>query len=332
MRFYSKYLSLLLAGLIFSACEKKQEPVLEQENAPEREIVVPVFSADSAYSFIQQQVNFGPRVPNTSAHLATADFLAAKLASYGAEVERQAFEAEAYDGTLLQLQNIIASFNPQQGKRILLAAHWDTRPFADKDDERKEAAIEGANDGGSGVGVLLEMARLMQQQAPGVGVDIILFDGEDYGEPQGYEGVAENDNQVWWCLGSQYWSKNKHKKNYMAYYGILLDMVGAEGAQFYQEGVSRRAAPAVLKKVWDQAQRLGHGRYFNYESSPEVIDDHIYVNYDARIPMIDIIEHAPGSEAYFADYHHTHADNMDIISKETLQAVGETVMHVIYRE
>lgn len=326
--------SLFAALIIVYSCSSEQEQPAEQQSTSNNatEVQVPTFNADSAYAFIEQQVAFGPRVPNTNAHRATADFLVNKLEAYGAEVQRQEFEAEAYDGSMLQLQNIIASFNPEQRKRILLAAHWDTRPFADKDSDRTDEPIDGANDGGSGVGVLLEIARLMQQQAPGVGVDIILFDGEDYGEPEGYDNSSESSNQVWWCLGSQHWSENKHQKNYMAYYGILLDMVGAENAQFYREGVSMRVAPSVVKKVWDQAQQLGHGRYFVYQDAPEIVDDHIYVNYNAKIPMINIVEYAPGTDAYFADYHHTHEDNMDIISQETLKAVGETVVNVIYRE
>lgn len=323
--------SLLITGLSCSQ-EQEQSSDAQQLDKSLPEIRVPGFNADSAYAFIEEQVAFGPRVPNTSAHRVAADFLVNKLESYGADVQRQEFEAEAYDGTLLSLQNIIASYNLEQRKRILLAAHWDTRPFADKDNERQDEPIAGANDGGSGVGVLLEIARLMQKQAPQLGVDIILFDGEDYGEPDGYDNSSESSNQVWWCLGSQHWSENKHQKNYMAYYGILLDMVGARDAKFYREGVSMRAAPSIVKKVWAQAQKLGHGRSFIYEDSPEIVDDHVYVNYSAKIPMIDIVEYAPGTDTYFADYHHTHKDDMDIISKETLRAVGETVVNVIYRE
>ncbi|WP_277485569.1 M28 family peptidase [Catalinimonas alkaloidigena] len=321
--------------LLLSACQQDAEQSLAEkttDTAPQEEIVVPAFNADSAYHFVQRQVDFGPRVPNTSAHLATANFLRETLENYGAEVQIQSFDAPAFDGTSLALQNIIASFNPDVSKRILLAAHWDSRPFADKDDERKHEPIDGANDGASGVGVLLELGRMFQVQPPEVGVDIILFDGEDYGEPEDYQESSESSNQVWWCLGSQYWAENKHKNNYMAYYGILLDMVGAEGAQFYREGVSMRAAPSIVKKVWGKAQELDHGRHFVYKNSPEIVDDHIYVNYNAKIPMIDIIDYAAGSEAYFPAYHHTHDDNMDIISKETLKAVGETVAGVVYHE
>ena len=152
-------------------------------------------------------------------------------------------------------------------------------------------------------------------------------------KPEGQKTTqAESNNKVWWCLGSQYWSENKHQANYSAYYGILLDMVGADGATFYEEGVSERVAPSIVNKVWGTAQQLGFGRFFVSKESPEIVDDHVYVNYNGKIPMIDIIEYEPTSSSYFASYHHTHADDIDIISRETLEAVGETVLHVVYGE
>ena len=314
-----------------STTDSSELPPAEQKVS----LPVPNFQSDSAYAFIEQQVAFGPRVPNTAAHQECEEYLVNQLTGFGASVQVQEFEAEAYDGTSLQLSNIIASFYPEQRKRILLAAHWDTRPFADKDTERTNEPIDGANDGASGVGVLLEVARALQNAdtVPRVGVDIILFDGEDYGEPEGQKAVqTESNNKVWWCLGSQYWSENKHQPNYSAYYGVLLDMVGAEGATFYEEGVSERVAPSIVNKIWSTAQQLGFGSYFINKESPEIIDDHVYVNYNGKIPMVDIVEYEPTSASYFAKYHHTHDDDMDVISRETLEAVGETVLHVIYKE
>lgn len=297
-------------------------------------VVAPQFNADSAYAYIEKQVGFGPRVPNTTPHRQTGDYLIAKFNELGANVTVQEFEAQAFDGTTLLLRNIIASYNPQAGKRVLLAAHWDTRPFADKDpDESKwRQPIDGANDGGSGVGVLLEIARLLNtHDNPQVGVDIILFDGEDYGEPEFMNEDEKSRNRVYWCLGSQHWAQNKHVRNYAAYFGILLDMVGGEGAQFYREGYSREMAPSVVKRVWAWAHELGHGRYFKYNNSEPIIDDHLYMN-RAGVPSIDIIEFDPASDFYFGDYHHTHKDDMSIISRETLKAVGETVLHTVYHE
>ena len=325
----------LLTGIFWTGCDSgtttHEAPSAEQKAA----LPAPDFQSDSAYAFVERQVAFGPRVPNTAAHQACEEYLVNQLTDFGAEVEVQEFEAEAYDGTLLQLSNIVASFYPEQRKRVLLAAHWDTRPFADKDDERPNQPIDGANDGASGVGVLLEVARALQEAdtVPRVGVDIILFDGEDYGAPEGEQNDRPEDvNKVWWCLGSQHWADHKHQPNYSAYYGILLDMVGAEGATFYEEGVSERVAPSIVNKVWNTARQLGFDRYFVNKESPEIIDDHVYVNYEGKIPMIDIVEYEPTNASYFADYHHTHADNMDIISRETLEAVGETVLHVVYGE
>ena len=296
-------------------------------------VSVPSFSADSAYAYIEKQLSFGPRVPNTAGHRQAGDYLINKLKELGAEVTVQEFEATAFDGTVLNLRNIVGSYNPQAPKRLLLAAHWDTRPFADKDEDESQwrEPIAGANDGASGVAVLLEVARLIQNnQDPQAGIDIIFFDGEDYGEP---EFMDENEKQrrVTWCLGSQYWSLNKHKSNYSAYYGILLDMVGGKNAQFYREGYSREMAPSIVKLVWNWGNELGYGRYFKYSNSEPIIDDHLYMN-KAGIPSIDIIEYDPASDFYFGDYHHTQEDDIDIISKETLKAVGETVMHVIYNE
>jgi hypothetical protein len=194
--------------------------------------------------------------------------------------------------------------------------------------------FEGANDSGSGVGILLELARILSTEEPReVGVDIILFDGEDYGEPDFYDGASSNANLIDWCLGSQYWSKNKHKKNYMAYYGILLDMVGAQGATFYKEGGSIQYAKKVVEKVWGAGDDLGYGRYFIDKTSPGITDDHIFVNRDGKIPMINIVEYDPDSpDSYFGSYHHTQKDNMTLIDKNTLKAVGQTVLHVIFNE
>jgi glutaminyl-peptide cyclotransferase len=337
---YKNLLSALALGAALVSCngdgpakeraEKPAEPSVQRLEG----VTAPEFNADSAYSYIEKQVSFGPRVPNSKQHRQAGNYLVQKLEALGATVSTQDFEATAFDGTTLYLRNIIGSYKPEARKRILLAAHWDTRPFADKEPEegRRNEPILGANDGGSGVGVLLEIARLINQsEGPQVGVDIIFFDGEDYGEPEFMPQSEREQNRVYWCLGSQYWANNKHTSNYTAYFGILLDMVGAKDAQFWREGYSREMAPSVVKRVWNWAHELGHGRYFKYKNSDAIIDDHLYMN-KAGIPSVDIIEYDPASDDYFGDYHHTLRDDMDIISRETLEAVGETVTHVIYHE
>jgi hypothetical protein len=322
--------------VIISGCKTDSQLEREKESdIIEKQIVrVPIFNEDSAYYFIERQVEFGPRIPNTPPHFQTADYLIARLEGYSAEVIVQEFQETAYDGSILNLKNIIASFYPDLTRRILLAAHWDTRPFADKDELNPRKTFDGANDGGSGVGVLLEIARVLSTVRPyNAGVDIILFDGEDYGEPEFYEGNNTNTDRIHWCLGSQYWSKNKHKKNYIAYYGILLDMVGAKGATFYKEGGSMQYAKKIVEKVWEAGHISGYNKYFINHTSPGITDDHVFVNVDGKIPMINIVEYNPNSkDSYFGPYHHTQEDNMELIDKTTLKAVGQTLIYMIFNE
>lgn len=284
----------------------------------------PNFNADSAYHFVDKQVSFGPRVPNSIAHRQCGDYLVAKLKEYGADVKEQKADVTTWDNVKLNMRNIIGSFNPREKKRILLCAHWDTRPRADQDFEEQEMPIPGANDGASGVGVLLEVARQLSISLPYLGVDIIFFDAEDWGMSQ-----AGSDS---YCLGSQYWSRNPHIPNYAARFGILLDMVGAENAQFVWEENSITFAPSILKKVWGAANVLGYGNYFVPTQKSGILDDHYYINLERGIPTIDIIQYDPTSPTGFGSYWHTHADNMDVISKPTLKAVGQTLLKVVYDE
>jgi hypothetical protein len=218
----------------------------------------------------------------------------------------------------------------EKKERILLFAHWDTRPYADKDEERMGEAIDGANDGGSGVGVLLELARVLQSQPSELGIDIIFFDTEDYGAP---EGNVMGGKYTDWCLGSQYWGNNPHVPGYDARYGILLDMVGAEDAVFPREGVSMYFAPRIVRKVWKAAEDLGYGHQFVNAVSGETVDDHLFVNQLAGIPSIVIVHYETDRESPgYGHFHHTHEDNMDGISKGTLGNVGEVLLDVIYHE
>src|SRR6478736_2871614 len=305
----------------------------EQKESQRKIIAVPKFNSDSAYFFVEKQVKFGPRVPNSKAHQETGDYLINQLKKFGATVTIQEFEATTFDHQKINLRNIIASFSPEKPKRILLASHWDTRPFADKDKEKKDAPFDGANDGASGVGILLEVARVMQADSLDVGVDFILFDGEDWGEKDSQSGESELPDGLrsWWCLGSQYWANHKHKAGYSAYYGVLLDMAGAKHAHFYREGGSLAYAPRIVSKVWDEAERLGYSDYFIKQNQGAITDDHVFVNELAKIPMIDIVDFQPGI-GYFGDYHHSQKDNLDLIGKETLAAVGNTLLNVLYYE
>ena len=325
-----KIILILFSVLCIFACNKTTGKASEKKQV-ESTVQVPVFSSDSAYQYIQAQVDFGPRVPNTEKHAACAQYLSEKLRQFGAQVIEQRADLTAFDGTVLKAVNIIGSFQPENKKRVLLFAHWDSRPWADHDPNpaNRKKSVLGANDGASGVGVLLEIARQINKQQPNVGIDIIFFDAEDYGAP---EHLANANTTNSWCLGSQYWAQNPHVFNYRAQYGILLDMVGAPNATFYREQISDYYAKHIVDKVWNRAKILGFDSYFINRQGGAITDDHLYVNQIIGIPSIDIIQQNRKSAHGFGDYWHTVNDTMDNIDKNTLQAVGMTLLYVIYQE
>ena len=323
MKNYCCYFYYICFVLVFFSCEEKtktEPPVIALDKPV---VQAPAFNQDSAYSYIEKQVSFGPRIPNTSPHIKCAAYLSTTLKNFNTIITEQNFEAKAYDGKMLHSKNIIASINPAATKRILLASHWDTRPWSDEDAKNPDKTFDGANDGASGVGILMEIARVINssEKKPTVGIDIILFDSEDYGK---------SDHQDSYCLGAQYWANNKHVPNYSAYYGILLDMAGSKDARFGKEGTSMDYAPSIVNKVWDQAATLGYNQYFVPQTTSGLTDDHLYVNRIAKIPTIDIIDYSDNSG--FGDYWHTQNDNMKVIDKNTLKAVGQTLLQVLYNE
>lgn len=325
------YMPVLALCLLFStfSCKTNSNKTLLADDSTEAK--VPAFNADSAYQYIQDQVDFGPRVPNTKAHVACGEYLAGQLEAFGAQVTNQYAELIAFDGTILKARNIIGSYLPESKRRVLLFAHWDCRPWADSDPDEANhrKPVMGANDGASGVGVLLEVARQLQQEAPAIGIDIIFFDAEDYGSPRFYQGVHKEEH---WCLGSQYWARYPHVEGYNARFGILLDMVGGKGATFYREGYSEQYAKQINKKVWDAAKKLGYNRQFIDEAVSKVTDDHLFINKLARIPSIDIVPCQMDADNSFGDFWHTVNDTMENIDRATLKAVGQTVLQVIYNE
>lgn len=286
---------------------------------------VPSFNPDSAYYFVQKQVDFGPRIPNTKAHDNCAAWLIKTLENMVAEVKVQKGTVTAYNGDRLAIQNIIGRINPDVKERILLFAHWDTRPFSDQDKVNPTGKLDGANDGASGVGVLLEVARVLKQNPlpDWLGVDIIFFDAEDYGDSK-----TEDS----YCLGTQYFCAQVPIKNFSPRFGILLDMVGAPQAQFYQERYSVETASQIVSKVWQMADAAGYSTYFVNQLGGAITDDHVYVNRMLQIPCIDIIQHDPSSPSGFGAYWHTQDDNMRAIDKFTLKAVGQTILSVLFAE
>lgn len=329
-RFHSS-LPLILFVLLLQACTPDPADEIGQETASASisfDIkLLPAFSADSAYRLIEKQIAFGPRVPNTKPHEDCAKWMVRYFTQYCDTVIVQEANLKAFDNTILESKNIIASFNPASKDRIMLSAHWDTRPFADQDSKDQDIPIAGANDGGSGVAVLMELARVMAQKKPTQGIDIFLWDAEDYGQPENSDFPEMKDS---YCLGSQYWAKNPHQKGYTAQWGILLDMVGAVNATFMKEQQSVYYAGGLVERVWNNAATLGYASIFQNKMGDGIIDDHVYINTLAHIPTIDIIHRTELTRSGFGSYWHTHNDNIQSIDKNVLKAVGETLLYTIY--
>ena len=303
-----------------------------EESMDKIDPVGPAFSADSAYAFTQAQCDFGPRAMNTEGHDRCGSWIVNKFRQYGCVVTSLRADLKGYDGTVLKSQNIWARIHPERTERILLCAHWDSRPWADNDPDSANwhKPILAANDAASGVAVMLEIARLLQRDTTlRVGVDFVCFDAEDWGTPQWAESEG-GDNS--WALGAQYFAANL-PYGFHVCYGILLDMVGGEGARFYKEGMSMQFAPEIVKKVWRAARKAGYGNFFPRQEGGMVTDDHIPLNQTARIPTIDIIPFYPDcAQSSFGPTWHTLNDNMQHISRNTLKAVGQTMIQVIYTE
>ncbi|MCX8112827.1 MAG: M28 family peptidase [Bacteroidia bacterium] len=307
---------LLLGGLLFTACTNVSptppSPKLQISIPAER----PTFSSDSAYELIARQLAFGPRIPGTASHKRAGDWLVSTLRRWGARLYEH---TGVYKGT--PIRNIIASFGPEGGKRVILSAHWDSRPYADRDPSDQRAPVPGANDGASGVAILLEIARLLAQKPLPYPIDIILWDAEDLGQ----EGVEDS-----YCLGSQLWLSEPKPYPIQTYaWGIHLDMVGGRDATFLQEGHSRQYAPLLLEAIWTVAQRLGHQRYFVSLPGDPIIDDPFYLSARGGIPMVNIIQRDPMGKGFFPEWHTTR-DDLSVIDKATLQAVGETLVAFLY--
>lgn len=331
MRYYSALLSILVIGAITSCKPKTTQTADDEEkSAAAQTIKAADFNADTAYFYVNEQVKFGPRVPNSKAQEKCAAWLEKTLKKYTPQVVVQPFTAKAFDGTVLNCKNIIASFNPKSTTRVLLCSHWDSRPFADNDPDSTlhRTPIDGANDGASGVGILIEIARQLKISPAAIGVDIILFDGEDYGAPQDAGFTGSDD----WALGSQYWSRYPHVASYTARYGILLDMVGAENAVFTMEGTSMYYAPDIAQRLWNMGASIGYSDYFSTERTNAITDDHVYINQLRHVPTIDIIQHDQMTQSGFYQYWHTTKDNMKGISKPTLMAVGQTILTLVRTE
>lgn len=325
-------MSLLAAGIISMCCSCKSTK--KADNDTETMVAVgPEFNADSAYLFCEKQCDFGPRTMNSGAHDKCGAWIVDKFKQYGCSVIEQKADLKAYDGTMLKSNNIIASYKPEQTTHILLCAHWDCRPWADNDQDSTNwrKPVMGANDGASGIAVMLEIARQLQKSdSLNIGVDFVCFDAEDWGIPQWSDAEDNGDS---WALGAQYWAENPHKAGYEARFGILLDMVGGTGARFYQEGMSKQYAQPIVNKIWTAARAAGYESLFPNEQGGYVTDDHIPVNQKTKIPTADIIAFYPNcQQSSFGPTWHTVNDTMENIDRNILKAVGQTVIQVLFSE
>lgn len=328
---YGLIFVMLLSAIFWALPKLKNDQPKTIVTPPKSTVPVPTFSGDSAFVYVKAQVDFGPRVPGTAAHKACADWISAQFKRHGMAVIEQRFKAPTSFGAQ-DAVNIIAQYKPELKNRILLCAHWDSRHIADKDKKDKEKPILGADDGASGVGVLLELARMVKDNPVNIGIDFICFDAEDLGIDRINDEQAsmmQNTDKTW-CLGSQYWAANLHTPGYTADFGILFDMVGAIGARFPREGNSIEFAMPYVNKIWGVAAELGYSDLFVNVRAGAVTDDHVFVYRGTRIPTVDIIG-MPKDPPVFGDHHHTHFDNLSIIDSEVMRKVGHVASTVIYR-
>lgn len=325
-------MTVVAAAASLMACSTVRKQQTDEQQAP----VAVDFQADSAYAFCAAQCAFGPRTMNSEAHEKCAAWIADSFRKYGCEVDLQQADLKGYDGTTLKSTNIIARMAPRSGEttRVLLCAHWDSRPWADNDPDSANwrKPVMAANDGASGVAVMLEVARLLQHNdSLPVAVDFVCFDAEDWGVPQWSDAADDGDS---WALGAQHWAKayaDSGSKRYR--YGILLDMVGGMGARFYHEGFSLQHAGRLVDRLWSAASAAGYGSFFPMETGGYITDDHIPVNEVANIPCADIINHYPDcQQSTFGPTWHTVSDDMQHIDKNTLKAVGQTLLQLLFNE
>ena len=319
---------LTLAVVLLAGCHGKKG-----DNTPEAPttkdysaVAIPEFNADSAYTFVADQLAFGFRHPGTKGHEQCAEYIARMMGRWCDTVIVQPFTTTLWNGQHVNGKNIIASLAPEKENRILLAAHWDSRQWADHDlDTTKwRSPLPGANDGASGVGLLMEMARVMSAMPPDVGIDFIFFDVEDQGIPE-WAGRYEDNT---WCKGSQYWATNPHKLFYQAMYGILFDMVGTAAPRFTKEEISMNFAQGIMNKMWGCAAFLGHGNIFVNELSSGILDDHLYINQIIKIPTIDIVQNSVNCSFY--PHWHTVSDDLDAVDRNTLAIVATVTLKMIY--
>jgi Zn-dependent M28 family amino/carboxypeptidase len=259
---------------------------------------------------------FGPRVPGTDAHKRAGDWIAAEMRQRADTVIEQTWTHRTQSGATIPLRNILARFRPMAEERLLYVTHWDSRPTAEKspNEAQRKQPTPGANDGASGVGLFLALGDILKQTPPGVGVDLVFVDGEDYG-------TFTPDVDV--LLGSMYFANNLPSANYQPLFGVVFDMIGERDLRIPQEGHSIERAPEVVERVWRTAAEMGYGNIFVPASTPEITDDHVPL-LDKGLRVIDVID------LDYA-YHHSVEDTVDKVSARSLKIVGDVAWRLLQR-
>jgi hypothetical protein len=310
-----RVLTILAAAISLTACDK----------LPMRPKTA--FNADSALSYVRQQVAFGPRVPGTPGAEKAGDWIVDMMKRRADTVIEQRWKHTTLKGDSLPLRNIFARFRPQATQRVLYITHWDTRPIADADPVlgNRGTPILGANDGASGVGLLIALADALKKTPPNIGVDLLFVDGEDYGS---FDGPG---NDV--LIGSKYFVEHLPSPDYRPIYGVLWDMIADADLNILQEPYSMNAAPEVVSRVWQKAADLGYSKYFVSRSLPSSItDDHVpFIEKGFRVIDVLDIEYGPLGPGGYAspNYHHTLGDTMEHISAKSLRIVGDVALSLI---
>ncbi len=276
------------------------------------------FDGESSLAYIQTQLDFGPRVPGTTGWQRTGDWIAEQMRQRADTVIEQRWTHVTESGDTIPMRNILARINPGARERVLYVAHWDTRPMSDGagvPPEQRQLPVPGANDGASGVALLIGVADALRSTPPGVGVDLLFVDGEDYGSFGGEQRDV--------LIGSRHFASNLPEPDYRPLYGVVWDMIGDADLRIPQEGHSVRRAPEVVRLVWSTAAELGYGRYFVAELGPAVTDDHLPL-LDAGLRVINVID---------LDYppHHTPHDTFDKVSARSMQVVGDVAVWLVTR-
>ena len=327
-----KYILIVILTVLLGACGGKSGKNI---GGPDTIALAPcpTFNTDTCMRYIREQCSFGPRVTGTAEAAQCRQYLISQFQRLGAEVSEQQANVTLWDGSERPACNIIARLNPGNQDRILICSHWDSRPWADNDEDEQNhhTPVPAANDGASGVAMMMEICRLLQKKPIRVGIDFVCFDAEDMGTPQWAE--TEESTSDTWCLGSRFWAERAREEGYRARYGILLDMVGGRGSVFPAEKVSQEYAQPIASLMIRLGNQLGYGHYFplNREGG-YLMDDHVNVNRIARIPCIDIVPYFTDGPSSFGPTWHTVNDTPENIDPNVLEAVGQTLTQLIYNE